>query len=50
MRTFFRIMYVSREVPHYHVVLFDALFIMDDFNIVYCTAETIVIKNVVYLS
>ena len=40
---------VCNEVTHYHVVLFDALLISNDFYIADCTAETLMIEYVVKL-
>ena len=40
---------VYGEVTHYHVVVFDSLLIRDDFDVADCTAETLVVENVVYL-
>ena len=37
------------EVTHYHVVLFGAFLIRDDFHIADCTAETLAVEYVVYL-
>ena len=40
---------VSGEVAHYHVVLFDAFSLRDDFHIADCTAETLRVVYVIYL-
>ena len=37
---------VSREVAHYHVVLFDTFFLRDDFHVADCTAESVFLFRV----
>ena len=41
--------YVGSKVAQYHVVLFDAFFLRDDFHIADCSAETLAGECVVYL-
>ena len=39
--------FVNGEDAHNHVVLFDALFVRDDFHVADCSAETLAIEYVV---